>query len=213
MIEEPKISAQAKGTRILTGDLARRRREIINDLTRMAETVGFQEIVLPTIEQASLYTTKAGKEILDQMYVFKDRGDRDLCLRPEGTATCQMLAREQWKMDRDIKVWYVTQCFRYEQPQAGRYREFTQFGVEVLNPRKPDDEMDLLIILVKSMMATVTLDYKLTRGCQRGLAYYDGGVGFEVSIEKLGAQKQVCGGGRYAEGLGFAIGIDRLMLV
>lgn len=77
-----------------------------------------------------------GPEILGQMYAFPDRKGRSLCLRPEGTATCQLLARGPWKDRRDVRIWYEARCWRYERPQAGRYREFTQIGVEILNPKE-----------------------------------------------------------------------------
>lgn len=90
---------------------------------------GFKEVVLPTIEPASIYSDKAGGEVLSQMYTFEDKASRTLCLRPEGTATCQLLAREVFHEEKNVRLFYVTNCFRYERPQAGRYREFTQFGV------------------------------------------------------------------------------------
>jgi histidyl-tRNA synthetase len=165
--------------------------------------------VLPGLEKAEVYVDKAGPEVLGQMYVFKDRADRELCLRPEGTATCQLLARQQWR-GQQKKLFYVTTCWRYEQPQAGRYREFTQFGVEILNPTK--DFREYLIDLATKMISQFTNEFEVNGSAVRGLAYYVGD-GFEISIPKLGAQKQVVGGGTFSEGIGFAIGIDRLMLV
>ena len=144
------------------------------------------------------------------MYVFKDRSDRDLCLRPEGTATCQLLAGTAFKRQKDVAIWYVTTCWRYERPQAGRYREFTQFGVEVLNPSR--DWQPDLIEMATEMVSTITKEYEVNAAVKRGLAYYTQD-GFEISCPSLGAQKQVCGGGRYEEGIGFALGVDRLMLL
>ena len=144
------------------------------------------------------------------MYVFPDRKGRSLCLRPEGTATCQILARETFRQEKDVKLWYETRCWRYERPQAGRYREFTQFGVEVLNPTT--DFRDELVVLAQQMVGRFTSDLEVAGQVQRGLAYYTES-GFEITCPQLGAQKQVLGGGRYAEGIGFAVGVDRLMLV
>ncbi len=150
-----------------------------------------------------------GKEILSQMYVFPDKKGRSLCLRPEGTATCQVLARQRWKTQKDIKLYYDLRCWRYEKPQAGRYREFSQFGVEVLNPR--DDFRGLLVDLATWMVEVTGVKFEVSDRVKRGLEYYVED-GFEISCPVLGAQKQVCGGGRYAEGIGFAIGLDRLIL-
>jgi len=150
-----------------------------------------------------------GAEILGQMYAFDDRKGRRLCLRPEGTATCQLLARGPWASRRDAKIWYEARCWRYERPQAGRYREFWQIGVEVLNPRA--DPMPELVRLAKDLVGLFSRDFQVLERVKRGLAYYVED-GFEIACPALGAQKQVCGGGRYAEGAGFAVGVDRLVL-
>lgn len=184
--------------------------QFISACVEEAERAGFEEIVLPSLEPAAVYTDKAGPEILNQMYTFPDKKGRTLCLRPEGTATCQLLAREVWKLEKDVKLFYVTSCWRYERPQSGRYREFTQFGVEVLNPTT--DYRESLVALATAMVSRCTSQFDVSKLVKRGLAYYLG-EGFEISCPQLGAQKQVCGGGTYAEGIGFAVGVDRLMLV
>lgn len=210
MLNEIKLEATARGTRIVSGELAKKRRNIINNCIAITEANGFEEIVLPSVELSSIYTDKAGPEILDQMYVFPDKKGRELCLRPEGTATCQLIAKEKLKFDKNVKLWYVTSCWRYERPQEGRYREFTQFGVEILNPT--EDFSAKLLDMAVQMVKFCTSELEVNETAKRGLAYYVGD-GFEISCSKLGAQKQVCGGGKYAEGIGFALGIDRLMLL
>ena len=185
---------------------------ISSSLAQAAAEAGFEEIVLPSLEPASIYTEKAGPEILGQMYTFPDKKGRTLCLRPEGTATCQILADTVWKSERNIELWYLTTCWRYERPQAGRYREFLQFGVEVLNPRPDRNVRSELLGLAENMIRLFTTEYEVNAAAKRGLAYYVED-GFEISCAKLGAQKQVCGGGSYKQGCGFAFGVDRLMLL
>lgn len=204
-----KIEQQVRGTRLLSGEEAYQRRKVLIACMATAVNNGFEELVLPTIEPAEIYREKAGPEILGQMYLLEDRGGRKLCLRPEGTATCQLLAQSVWKSKRDIRVFYEARCFRYERPQAGRYREFTQFGVEILNPR--NDPRKELLSLAEVMVGGITKNYEVEAGVKRGLAYYVED-GFEILCPILGAQKQVLGGGRYKEGVGFAIGVDRLAL-
>jgi histidyl-tRNA synthetase len=178
-------------------------------LAGLAENAGYSEVVLPSVELAGLNTDKAGPEVQGQMYAFADRRGRQLCLRPEGTATLQALARSWKGSRRDVRLWYVARCWRYERPQAGRYREFTQFGVELLCPRA--DPRDEVTALAEQMVAALTSSYELAPAVSRGLAYYVGD-GFEISCRQLGAQKQVVGGGSYPEGAGFAIGVERLIL-
>lgn len=206
-----KIENQVRGTRIMMGDDAKNMRTMISTFSDIADKFNFKEVILPTIELANLYTDKMGPEILNQMYTFNDKGDRQLVLRPEGTATVQAIAREIFKNHKDVKLFYTARCFRYEKPQAGRYREFTQFGVEWLWPRTPAMARDQLITMMEHLLAQFVDDFEVQSSVKRGLAYYIED-GFEATIQRLGAQKQVCGGGAYPEGIGFAIGIDRLLL-
>lgn len=207
---ELRIDAQVRGVRIISGEEARKRRELLNALIALAEAKGFEEIVLPSVEPAQVYVDKAGSEILEQMYVFPDKKQRALCLRPEGTATIQLVADKYFGKRMDVRLWYFEKCWRYERPQSGRYREFFQFGLEVLNPSRPDVQ-DELIALAEQMVALKTDSFEVKRSVKRGLAYYIT-EGFEIAVPKLGAQKQVVGGGAYREGIGFAVGFDRLML-
>jgi histidyl-tRNA synthetase len=168
--------------------------------------------VLPCLEPAAIYSSRAGEEILAQMYAFEIRG-RQLCLRPEATATCQLLAAGPLRNRGETRVWYEARCWRYETPQQGRYREFTQFGVEILNPRTQnlDRYRRELIELAERMITEFEPDYRLAPQVKRGLAYYTQD-GFEITSSRLGAQQQLLGGGGYERGIGFAIGVDRLGL-
>ena len=207
---ELQIEKQARGTRIIEGDQAKERRLILNQLIAIAETYHFDEIILPSVEPADIYTDKAGKEILNQMYVFDDKKQRKLCLRPEATATVQLIANHFWQGKKEKRIWYFEKCWRYERPQAGRYREFYQFGLEIINPQDKFAK-ELLIDIVTEMVKLKAGDGIVNYSVKRGLDYYVE-EGFEISCEQLGAQKQVCGGGAYKQGIGFAIGFDRLML-
>lgn len=175
----------------------------------LAEEAGFEEIVLPSVEQAQIYIDKAGPEILGQMYVFPDKKGRELCLRPEGTATVQLLADKYWKT-QEKKLWYLERCWRYERSQMGRYREFTQFGIEWINPKDVDASQQL-IQLAENMVKSNIVGYEINSSVKRGLSYYIGN-GFEIMAPCLGAQKQVVGAGPYKQGIGFAVGVDRLLL-
>ncbi len=207
---ELRIQKQARGVRILTGDETARRRNLLNQLIALAESAGFCEIIVPSLEPAEIYSEKAGTEILGQMYVFPDKKGRELCLRPEVTATIQLIAEKHYKRRNDVRLWYFERCWRYEKPQEGRYREFFQFGVEVINPTN-DRTKEELINLAEQMVSCQTNDYVVAESVKRGLSYYTA-EGFEILVPTLGAQKQVVGGGAYEQGIGFAIGFDRLML-
>tara|TARA_R100000951_G_C2638716_1_gene180167 strand:- start:800 stop:1447 length:648 start_codon:yes stop_codon:yes gene_type:complete len=208
------IENQVRGTRIISGDEAKDRRNVLNRLIEQVEVQGFNEIILPNLEQSIIYEDKAGKEVLNQMYVFPDKKGRSLCLRPEGTATIQKIADKYYPNQKDVKFWYFTPCYRYERPQAGRYREFYQFGVEWINPSVENVEQILQLLALKliTSIGVNSSQVKCITQVARGLAYYTS-KGFEISAEELGSQKQICGGGEYKQGIGFGLGFDRLMLL
>ena len=208
MLKEIKADNSYKGTRILLGN---EKRTMINSMVNVLVEAGFEEISIPVIQMQSTFQGKVGEENNNQMFNFKDRGDRDICLAPEYTAVVQSLSKTYFKPFKDIKVFYIQECFRGEKPQAGRYRQFTQFGVEIINPNKI--QLEYCIEIAKSLMNQVSSNYSVNTDATRGLDYYKNGKGFEISCEELGAQKQVCGGGEYDGGLGFALGIDRLLLL
>lgn len=198
-----------KGTRILLGN---EKRTLINNMIKTLIANDYTEISLPIIQYQEVFKNKVGEENNNMMFNFTDRGDREICLAPEYTAIIQRLSNEYFKYKKDVKVFYIQECFRGERPQAGRYRQFTQLGVEILNPSK--DYKEHLINL-----AHLLIDYynkfeiETNTDATRGLDYYKEGKGFEITVESLGAQKQICGGGAYEGGIGFAIGIDRLLLI
>lgn len=206
---ELKIEQQSRGTRILYGNEVFKRYIHLFEFIDIVDEYGFEAIQVPSIEPSAIYVDKAGEEILNQMYVFEDKALRLMCLRPEVTATISLIAEEHWK-GHEKRVWYFEKCWRYEKPQKGRYREFWQFGVEILNPKENYNQF--LIDLAVSLVETITKNYEVQKSVKRGLNYYTD-LGFEITCEELGAQKQVCGGGAYKNGIGFAIGFDRLMLM
>lgn len=196
-----------KGTRILVGN---EKRIILDRMIDQAIELGYTEINMPIIQPESMFTDKVGKENNNLMYTFKDRGNRDLCLAPEYTSVIQNLAKTTFKQEKDVRLFYVQECFRGEKPQAGRYRQFTQFGVEILNPTM-DHKPEMLTLIMTLLKATECKTYSINTETARGLDYYKEGVGFEVNCSALGSSSQVCGGGAYDGGIGFALGIDRLI--
>lgn len=130
-------------------------------------------------------------------------------MAPEYTAVIQKLSQGYFKYKKDVKLFYVQECFRGETPQMGRWRQFTQLGVEILNPSQ--DYYSYLCNLAKSLIP-VSLDIETNLNVKRGLDYYKEGKGFEISCPNLGSSKQICGGGEYEGGIGFALGIDRIIL-
>lgn len=195
-----------KGTRILLGN---EKRDYIDNCLSVLKKGGYQEISIPIIQLQEVFANKVGVENNNMMYNFTDRGDRDLCLAPEYTAVIQRLAKTRFKQTKDLKLFYIQECFRGENPQRGRYRQFTQLGVEIINPTK--NYTDELVLLASELITLSPITrFEVDKTAKRGLDYYNGGVGFEIrSIDK---SLQLCGGGEYDGGIGFAIGVDRVLL-
>ena len=203
MVKEIKENCY-KGTRIILGN---KKRSIIDKMISILKSNGFQEIQIPIIQYQETFKNKVGTENNNLMFNFSDRGNREICLSPEYTAVIQNLSKTYFKDKRNVKVFYVAECFRGEKPQAGRYRQFTQLGVEIINPT----EISMLPLLASDLVSTVTKEFDINFDVTRGLDYYKEGKGFEIVCEQLGSSKQICGGGEYDGGVGFAIGIDRLL--
>ncbi len=133
-----------RGTRDFTPEEMGRRRTVEAAFTRVARRFGYGEVATPTFEHAQLFITKSGPGIVEEMYVFRDKGGRELALRPELTApVIRFYLNELQARPKPLKVFYFGTCYRYDEPQYGRYREFYQFGVEILggNPLQTDAEV------------------------------------------------------------------------
>lgn len=180
---------------------------------------GFEEIIIPSIWENKTFVEKAGgSEILEQMFSFEDKNNRGVCLVPEITGIIQELFRDNFfKLSSNPnytrKLFYISRCYRYEKPQLGRQREFTQLGVEIITTEdsKKIEYKEECIKLLKQFLDINKIDYRFMESVKRGLTYYIE-EGFEVECDNLGTQKQIAGGGLYKEGVGFAIGLERLLL-
>jgi histidyl-tRNA synthetase len=123
-------------------------REVLMDSARRA---GYGYIELPIFEDTALYARGVGEStdvVSKEMYTFTDRGDRSLTLRPEGTAGVVRAIIEHG-LDRGqlpVKLAYTGPFFRYERPQAGRYRQFNQFGVEAVGADDPALDAEVIAI-------------------------------------------------------------------
>ncbi|WP_054835869.1 histidine--tRNA ligase [Methanobrevibacter arboriphilus] len=128
-----------RGTRDFLFDEMRERKKCENTLRKVFETYAYQEIKTPLFEDLKLFTTKSGEQIVDQLYNFTDKSDREITLRPEITApVARLYINELQKTAKPIKLYYFGSCFRYERPQKGRFRQFWQFGCELIGAKSPE---------------------------------------------------------------------------
>ncbi|AXV38581.1 MAG: histidine--tRNA ligase [Methanobacterium sp. BRmetb2] len=141
-----------RGTRDFLFDEMEQRKYAENTLRRVFETYGYGEIKTPLFEDLTLFTMKSGEEIKEQIYHFKDKSERELALRPELTAPVARLYMDQFqKSPKPIKMYYFGSCFRYERPQAGRWRQFWQFGCELIGGKSPEAEAEVITMANQSL--------------------------------------------------------------
>jgi histidyl-tRNA synthetase len=173
---------------------------------------GAEEAIVPALWSQDTFVQKAGgSEIIGQMWAFPDKKGRPCCLIPEVTALFQERCQELLERRKERMLFYVARCYRYERPQAGRYREFVQLGFEYLCPN-PQRALSRSREIGAGFLDSLGLGYAFDIAAKRGLSYYLNGEGFEIRCPELGAQQQVAGGGAYREGAGFGIGAERLLL-
>ena len=138
-----------RGTMDIFPSEARLWQKIENTARDVSARFGFGEIRTPTFEELALFKRGVG-EVTDvvqkEMYTFTDREDRVFALRPEGTASCVRAIIENGKASdvMPLRYYYIINCFRYEKPQAGRSREFFQFGTEMFGTK--DASADATVI-------------------------------------------------------------------
>jgi histidyl-tRNA synthetase len=141
-----------KGTYDLLPDEAARRDAMVSTAARLFAAYGYRRIVTPEFEETGLFERGVGEAtdiVRKEMYTFVDKGERSLTLRPEGTAPiCRAYVEHGLhKWPQPVKVWYYCPMFRYERPQAGRYREHYQFGVEAIGSADPAVDAEVIALL------------------------------------------------------------------
>lgn len=135
------------------GDLALRN-HIVDAWRRVARGYGFQEYDGPPLEPLGLYVEKSGEEIVGQLYNFRDKGGREVALRPEMTPTlARMLAERSRGMPKPIRWFSMPQLFRYERSQRGRLREHFQLNVDVVGEAGVSADAEVLAVAIDAVRA------------------------------------------------------------
>lgn len=155
---------RVRGTNDWSPPDARQLRDLVAALGTCFASYGYEHIEVPILEHTDLFRLKSGEDILTKLYAFPYRG-RDLCLRPELTASvgryyvdrCQAAALPQ-------RFAYAGPVFRYERPRQGRYRQFTQSGVELIGPEGHAADAELAALAWQSLARLGLDDHRLEIG-------------------------------------------------
>jgi histidyl-tRNA synthetase len=130
------------------------RSHIFSTWRSVAARYGFEEYDGPPLEPLDLYTDKSGDEIVGQLYNFKDKGDRDVALRPEMTPTlARMVAARAGELRKPIRWFSIPQLFRYERQQRGRLREHFQLNCDLIGEASPLADAEIIALAIDLMRA------------------------------------------------------------
>ncbi len=143
-----------KGFREIYAEKMSSRRWMFDTVEETVQRYGFREVDTPALERTQLYIDKSGDDILEELYTFEDKGERDIALTPELTPTVARMVADKGKaLSKPIK-WYSTRKFwRYEQVQQGRFREFYQTNVDILGSAEPTADAEVLAVAADLLRA------------------------------------------------------------
>ena len=148
------LSKAPRGTKDVTPKDVYKWHYVEKKFREICALYGYEEIRTPIFEHTEVFARSVGDTtdvVQKEMYTFTDRGDRQLSLKPEGTAGVirSFIENKMYADTQPTKLYYITPCFRYERPQAGRQRQFHQFGIEVLGSDGPSVDAEVISLAVQ----------------------------------------------------------------
>lgn len=148
------LSKAPRGTKDITPKDVYKWHYIEKKFREICALYGYEEIRTPIFEHTEVFSRSVGDTtdvVQKEMYTFTDRGDRQLSLKPEGTSGVirSFIENKMYADTQPTKLYYITPCFRYERPQAGRQRQFHQFGIEVLGSDGPSVDAEVISLAVQ----------------------------------------------------------------
>ncbi len=177
------MTERPRGTRDFLPDEMEEHRDIEEAMRSTALGFGYGEVRTPTFEHTDLFVAKSGPAIVDEMYVFEDKGGRSMSLRPELTAAVMRLYADRLTHSpKPIRVFYQGPCFRYERPQKGRYREFFQFGAELIGCPHPEGDAEIIALAVRAIQAAGVQDPVVRVGHVGALHALMEAIGVEATV-------------------------------
>jgi len=169
-----------RGMKDLTFEESERFVHIVNTATKIANRYGYNYIETPILEETKLFKRSVGESsdiVGKEMYQFMDKGDNDVCMRPEGTAGVVrsfVQAKLDRRMNEKFKFYYYGPMFRYERPQKGRLREFHQFGCESFGEASVYEDFSI-ISMIGDIFEALGIGYDLeinSLGCPECMPPY-----------------------------------------
>lgn len=146
------LTKAPKGTKDVLATESYKWQYIEKIFREVCESYGYKEIRTPVFEHTELFERGVGKTtdvVQKEMYTFEDKAGRSITLKPEGTAPVvrAFIEHKLYSGPMPLKYYYITPCYRYERPQAGRLREFHQFGIEVFGSSQPAVDVEVMTLV------------------------------------------------------------------
>lgn len=164
-----------------------RRTYIFDAWSQAAEEFGFSRYDACVVESLDLLKRKAGEEIVDQIYAFKDKSDRDLALRPEMTPTlARMIVNKQGELSFPVKWFALAQCFRYERMTRGRKREHYQWNLDIIGETSVSAEAEVIAAAVRGLelLGLSSDEVKVHFSSRKLLSELLGALGIDESVHQ-----------------------------
>ncbi len=169
-----------RGTKDILPDTVGDWNYIEQEIRELCRRFGYSEIRTPIFEHTELFQRGIGEgtDVVDkEMYTFTDRGERSITLRPENTASAvrAYLQNKLYAESNLVKLFYIGSMFRYDRPQAGRMREFHQFGVEALGEANPAVDAEVILLAISLLEGFGLKDLELSInsvGCPKCRSQY-----------------------------------------
>ncbi len=167
-----------RGMRDFLPEDAEKMRYVERVAEELARLYGYNEVITPIVEYYDLLAAKAGEEIRERMYAFKDLSGRKVALRPEFTASiARLVGTKMMNQPKPIKLFCTGRLYRYDEPQYGRYREFWQANYELIGSEKPEADAEILTLTYDLMERLGLRNYYLKighMGILRGILSQEG---------------------------------------
>ena len=135
-----------RGFREVYPEDQRVRRRLFQAFVEVAQSFGFEEVEAPSVEPLELFRLKSGEEILAQTWSFRDKGGREVTLVPELTPSIARMVARRRDLPRPLKWFSIAKMWRYEEPQAGRLREFWQFNADIFGSPYPEADAEVIAL-------------------------------------------------------------------
>ncbi|HYA22444.1 MAG TPA: ATP phosphoribosyltransferase regulatory subunit, partial [Thermoproteota archaeon] len=156
-----------KGFRELSPEDFLKKKRIVERSRELFRLYGYEEVEIPTVEPSALIELKSGEEIRHRMFKFKDLGGRSVVLRPEGTpSVARYVVTKLRGKPFPVRLSYVSNMFRYDEPQRGRFREFTHVGFELFGSDSPLADMEILEVTSMLLSGLGFVDFEVKMGDQ-----------------------------------------------